>query len=55
MKVGKFPLAANGKSIATAHTTGFVKIVANAQAWGVLDCICRVQKALIGEACQHIG
>jgi electron transport complex protein RnfB len=28
-------------------------IVANAQAWGVLDCICRVQKALIGEACEH--
>jgi len=30
VKVGKFPLAANGKSIATAHTQGFVKIVANA-------------------------
>lgn len=29
------------------------EIVANARAWGVLDCICRVQKALIGEACEH--
>jgi Na+-translocating ferredoxin:NAD+ oxidoreductase subunit B len=29
------------------------QIVENAQAWGVLDCICRVQKALIGQACEH--
>ncbi|GAB4503467.1 MAG: 4Fe-4S binding protein [Anaerolineales bacterium] len=28
-------------------------LVNGAQAWGVLDCICRVQKALIGEPCQH--
>jgi ferredoxin len=28
-------------------------IVANAQAWGVLDCICRQQKGLIGEPCGH--
>jgi Na+-translocating ferredoxin:NAD+ oxidoreductase subunit B len=28
-------------------------IVRQAQAWGVLDCICRVQQALIGEACEH--
>jgi Na+-translocating ferredoxin:NAD+ oxidoreductase subunit B len=28
-------------------------LVNNAQAWGVLDCICRVQKALIGEGCEH--
>jgi ferredoxin len=28
-------------------------LVNNAQAWGVLDCICRKQKALIGEACEH--
>ncbi len=28
-------------------------LVNNAQAWGVLDCICRVQKALIGEGCDH--
>lgn len=28
-------------------------IVNNAQAWGVLDCICRVQKALIGDPCEH--
>jgi electron transport complex protein RnfB len=29
------------------------EIVRRAQAWGLNDCICRVQKALIGEACQH--
>ena len=29
------------------------QIVNQAQAWGVLDCICRKQKALIGEACEH--
>jgi hypothetical protein len=29
------------------------EILRNAQAWGVLDCICRTQKALIGEACHH--
>ncbi len=28
-------------------------LVDRAQAWGVLDCICRKQKALIGQACQH--
>jgi len=28
-------------------------IVNQAQAWGVIDCICRKQKALIGEACEH--
>lgn len=28
-------------------------ILRNAQAWGVTDCICRVQQALIGHACQH--
>lgn len=28
-------------------------IISNAAAWGVLDCICRKQKALIGDACQH--
>lgn len=28
-------------------------LVNSAQAWGVLDCICRKQKALIGEACEH--
>jgi electron transport complex protein RnfB len=28
-------------------------LVNGAQAWGVLDCICRVQKALIGEGCDH--
>jgi len=29
------------------------QIVQNARAWGVLDCICRTQKALIGQACSH--
>jgi ferredoxin len=29
------------------------EIVNAAQAWGVVDCICRKQKALIGEPCQH--
>jgi electron transport complex protein RnfB len=29
------------------------EIVAAAGAWGVVDCICRKQKALIGEACEH--
>jgi len=29
------------------------EIVAQTQAWGVLDCICRKQKALIGEPCDH--
>lgn len=28
-------------------------IVDNAQAWGVVDCICRKQKALIGDPCDH--
>jgi Pyruvate/2-oxoacid:ferredoxin oxidoreductase delta subunit len=29
------------------------QIVNTAQAWGVLDCICRTQQALIGKACSH--
>ena len=28
-------------------------LIDQAQSWGVLDCICRTQKALIGEPCQH--
>ncbi len=28
-------------------------ILNDAQAWGVLDCICRKQKALIGDPCEH--
>ena len=28
-------------------------IVSNAEAWGVIDCICRKQKALIGDPCDH--
>ena len=30
--------------------TSFVE---NAQAWGVVDCICRKQKALVGDPCDH--
>ena len=29
------------------------EIVAEAQSWGVVDCICRKQKALIGDPCDH--
>ena len=29
------------------------ELLNGAQAWGVLDCICRKQKALIGEGCEH--
>lgn len=29
------------------------EIVNNAKAWGVIDCICRKQKALIGDPCDH--
>ncbi len=29
------------------------EIVNNAHAWGVIDCICRKQKALIGDPCSH--
>jgi electron transport complex protein RnfB len=29
------------------------EIVNQAQAWGVIDCICRKQKALVGDACGH--
>jgi Pyruvate/2-oxoacid:ferredoxin oxidoreductase delta subunit len=28
-------------------------VVNKAQAWGVMDCICRVQKKLIGDPCDH--
>jgi Na+-translocating ferredoxin:NAD+ oxidoreductase subunit B len=28
-------------------------IVERSEAWGVMDCICRTQKALIGQACEH--
>ena len=30
-----------------------VSILDRAQAWGVVDCICRKQKTLIGEPCEH--
>ena len=29
------------------------QIISNAKAWGVVDCICRKQKALIGDPCEH--
>jgi len=28
-------------------------LIENAKAWGVRDCICRVQKKLIGDPCDH--
>ncbi len=28
-------------------------IIDQAQSWGVLDCICRLQKSLIGDPCEH--
>jgi Pyruvate/2-oxoacid:ferredoxin oxidoreductase delta subunit len=28
-------------------------VVNNAKAWGVMDCICRKQKALVGDPCDH--
>ena len=31
IKVGKFPFSANGKAVASNHTTGFVKVIAEAQ------------------------
>ena len=30
-----------------------LEIVSMAQSWGVLDCICRTQKALLGDPCHH--
>ncbi len=29
------------------------EILSHAQSWGAIDCICRVQKRLLGEPCQH--
>jgi Na+-translocating ferredoxin:NAD+ oxidoreductase subunit B len=29
------------------------ELLENAQAWGVRDCICRVQRSLLGKACEH--
>ena len=29
------------------------EIINNARAWGVVECICRTQKALIGDPCEH--
>jgi electron transport complex protein RnfB len=30
-----------------------VEIIERAQSWGVVDCICRKQRALVGEPCDH--
>jgi len=30
-----------------------LELINSAKAWGVQDCICRVQKALIGDPCEH--
>lgn len=29
------------------------EVINNAKAWGVIDCLCRKQKALIGDPCEH--
>ena len=30
-----------------------ISIIHRAKSWGVIDCICRKQKALVGEPCNH--
>ena len=40
-------------SIDVQPTESAAAIVDQAKAWGVIDCICRKQKALVGEACGH--
>jgi Pyruvate/2-oxoacid:ferredoxin oxidoreductase delta subunit len=32
---------------------GILQIIEGANAWGVVDCICRKQKALVGDPCEH--
>jgi Pyruvate/2-oxoacid:ferredoxin oxidoreductase delta subunit len=48
------PIGENIRNSMEVHpyesATGLVEA---AQAWGVVDCICRKQKALIGEGCEH--
>jgi dihydrolipoamide dehydrogenase len=38
VKVGKFPFAASGKSVATGHTEGFAKLVTDARYGEILGC-----------------
>ena len=38
VRVGKLPFVASGKAVATGHTTGFVKLVANARHGELLGC-----------------
>jgi len=48
------PLGVSVKSnLAVRPFESVSTLIDNAQAWGVLDCICRVQKALIGQPCNH--
>ncbi len=36
IKVGKFPFSANGKAVASNHTTGFVKVITEAEAGKII-------------------
>jgi dihydrolipoamide dehydrogenase len=38
VRVGRFPFAASGKSVATGHTEGFVKLVSDARYGEILGC-----------------
>ena len=42
-----------GSGIEVHPYESVVQIVSRARSWGVLDCICRKQKALIGKLCEH--
>jgi electron transport complex protein RnfB len=42
-----------GKGIEIRPYESAAEIITQAKAWGVLDCICRKQKALLGEPCAH--
>ncbi len=42
-----------GNSLEIRPFESAAAIIDKAQAWGVTDCICRKQKALIGEGCHH--
>jgi ferredoxin len=44
---------AEHESLEVQPFEGAAEIVDSMRSWGVQDCICRKQKALIGEACKH--
>jgi ferredoxin len=48
------PIGENVRNSMEVHPYESASALVNAaQSWGVLDCICRKQKELIGEACSH--